>query len=138
MDNDNNGSEDITFRFRFKTEIRLPGVFTGFVGNLANIPPITALDGDGSKGLSLRQTYSVTMVPEHGRQVDLTEDRKLFAVPANVGPRTMPTIMRCASRGFTTSATVFASSPALWLTLSLSIWEQLLTLSASAKRPEEY
>lgn len=90
VDNDNNGIEDITFRFRFKTEIRLPGVFTGFVGNLATIPPITALDGNGSKGLSLRQTYTVTMVPEHGRQVDLTEDRKLFAVPANVGPRTMP------------------------------------------------
>src|SRR3954462_13068313 len=66
IDNDHDGKEDITFQFRFKTEIRLPGVFTGFVGGLAGIPPITALDGPGSAGLSLRQTYTVTMVTKHG------------------------------------------------------------------------
>src|SRR5512147_1239949 len=32
VDNNNDGKEDITFQFRFKTEIRLPGVFTGYVG----------------------------------------------------------------------------------------------------------
>jgi len=90
IDNNNDGIEDITFQFRFKTEIRLPGVFTGFVGNLAGIPPITALDGEGSEGLSLRQTYSVTMVTEHKYPVDLADNGKLFAVPTNVGPRTMP------------------------------------------------
>src|SRR5690349_15273847 len=67
VDNDNDGKDDITFQFRFETEIRLPGVFTGFVGNLAGIPPITALDGAGSEGLSLRQNYSVTMVYDKGR-----------------------------------------------------------------------
>src|SRR5579863_1857462 len=51
IDNTNDGVEDITFQFRFKTEIRSPGTFTGFVGNLAGIPPITALDGVGSEGL---------------------------------------------------------------------------------------
>ena len=54
VDNDNDGVEDVTFQFRFQTEIRAPGVFTGFVGNLAGIPPITALDGAGSEGFSLR------------------------------------------------------------------------------------
>ena len=39
VDNDNDGVEDVTFQFRFQTEIRAPGVFTGFVGNLAGIPP---------------------------------------------------------------------------------------------------
>ena len=62
VDNNRDGIEDITFQFRFKTEIRLPGVFTGFVGGIAGIPPITALNGPGSEGLSLRQTYTVTMI----------------------------------------------------------------------------
>jgi hypothetical protein len=89
IDNDHDGEEDITFQFRFKTEIRLPGVFTGFVGGLAGIPPITALDGPGSAGLSLRQTYTVTMVTKHGTH-KIGERETLFAVPSNVGPRTMP------------------------------------------------
>src|ERR1017187_6917756 len=57
IDNNHDGIPDVTFQFRFQTEIREPGVFTGFVGNLAGIPPITALDGTGSDGLSLRQHY---------------------------------------------------------------------------------
>src|SRR5215472_13245170 len=87
VDNNNDGVEDVTFQFRFKTEIRLPGVFTGFVGGLLNIPPITALDGNGSQGLSLRQSYTVTMVTQTGR-TDLTGGQTLFAVPTNVGSRT--------------------------------------------------
>src|SRR5262249_51099013 len=89
VDNNNDGVEDVTFQFRFKTEIRAPEVFTGFVGGLLNIPPITALDGNGSQGLSLRQSYTVTMVTKD-KQTDLTGGQTLFAVPTNVGPRTMP------------------------------------------------
>ena len=62
VDNNHDGVEDITFQFRFKTEIRQPGMFTGYVGGIAGIPPITSLFGPGAAGLSLRQTYSVTMV----------------------------------------------------------------------------
>src|SRR5271166_81555 len=54
IDNNHDGKPDIAFQFRFQTQIQLPGVFTGFVGGLAGIPPITALTGDGSQGLSLR------------------------------------------------------------------------------------
>jgi len=89
VDNNQDGKIDISFVFRFKTEIRQPGVFTGYVGGIAGIPPITALDGPGSEGLSLRQTYSVTMI-KNGVATDLTGGRKLFAVPSNVGPLTMP------------------------------------------------
>ena len=89
VDNNRDGKEDITFQFRFKTEIRLPGVFTGFVGGIAGIPPITALSGPGSEGLSLRQTYTVTMI-KSGKAFDLNRGRTLYAVPSNVGPRTMP------------------------------------------------
>jgi len=89
VDNNRDGVEDITFQFRFKTEIRQPGIFTGFVGGLAGIPPITALNGPGSEGLSLRQTYTVTMI-RNGVATVLSDGRKLIAVPSNVGPRTMP------------------------------------------------
>jgi hypothetical protein len=89
IDNNRDGVEDITFQFRFKTEIRLPGVFTGFVGGIAGIPPITSLSGEGSEGLSLRQTYSVTMV-KNGVSTDLSDGKTLYAVPSNVGPKTMP------------------------------------------------
>jgi hypothetical protein len=112
VDNNNDAVEDITFEFRFRTEVRLPGVFTSYVGagngigSPANapktlngtqppvgaiiVPPaITALDGPGSEGLSLRQSYTVTMV-RGSQRTDLTQGRRLFAVPSNVGPRTMP------------------------------------------------
>jgi hypothetical protein len=75
--------------FRFKTEFRQPGLFMGFVGGIAGVPPITALDGPGSEGLSLRQTYTVTMI-KNGVSTDLTDGKTLYAVPSNVGPLTMP------------------------------------------------
>src|SRR5580704_13189011 len=62
VDNDQDGKDDVTFQFRFNTEIRDPNLFTGFAGGLPGIPPITSLDGPGSDGLSLRQTYTVTMI----------------------------------------------------------------------------
>src|SRR5713226_154246 len=89
VDNNRDGVEDITFQFRFNTEIRHPGVFTGYVGGIGGFPPITSLSGPGSEGLSLRQTYSVTMV-KSGVSTDLTDGQTLFAVPSNVGPLTMP------------------------------------------------
>jgi Domain of unknown function (DUF4331) len=89
VDNNRDGVDDITFQFRFKTEIRMPGVFTGFVGGIAGIPPITSLSGKGSEGLSLRQTYSVVMI-KNGVRTELSDGKTLYAVPSNVGPRTMP------------------------------------------------
>ncbi|MBV8812280.1 MAG: DUF4331 domain-containing protein [Acidobacteriaceae bacterium] len=98
VDNDHDGVEDVIFQFRFHTEIRLPGVFTGFVGGIAGIPPITALDGPGSEGLNLRQTYTVSTV-KNGRHYDLTDGQTLFAVPTNVGPRTMPSYSELRQQG---------------------------------------
>src|ERR1039457_29140 len=89
VDNNQDGVPDITFQFRFKTEIRQPGIFTGFVGGIFGIPPITSLNGPGSEGLSLRQTYTVTMI-KNGVTTDLCNGHTLFAVPSNVGPLTMP------------------------------------------------
>jgi hypothetical protein len=98
VDNDNDAVEDITFQVRFTTEVRMPGVFTGFVGNLVGIPPITALDGPGSEGLNLRQSYTVTMVTKSNRE-DLSFGQTLFAVPTNVGPRTMPNYDQLRQQG---------------------------------------
>jgi len=98
IDNNQDGIPDVTFQFRFKTEIRQPNLFTGFVGNLAGIPPITSLSGAGAAGLSLRQTYSVTMVTGLYSTV-LSEGRTLYAVPSNVGPKTMPNYKALFNQG---------------------------------------
>ncbi|HJT87490.1 MAG TPA: DUF4331 domain-containing protein [Bryobacteraceae bacterium] len=114
VDNNNDGEEDVTFQFRFKTETRSPGVFTGFVGGLLGIPPITALDGPGSEGLNLRQSYTVTMVTKSSRQ-DLGAGQTLYAVPTNVGPRTMPSYSLLRQQGIYTLANnvrVFAGTVA--------------------------
>ncbi len=119
IDNTYDAVEDVSFEFRFTTAIRAPGVFTGFVGagaglnapanaplnsvGMAVIPPaITTLDGAGAAGLSLQQTYTVTMVKGTGDsavRTDLTAGNKLIAVPSNVGPRTMPNYPALAKQG---------------------------------------
>ena len=118
IDNNQDALAEIVFQFQFRTEIRAPGLFTGFVGagNGVNapsnspapiapgtpiVPPaITALDGTGSAGLSLRQHYTVTMV-KGGVSTPLTNvtGNPLFAVPNNVGPRTMPNYPALAAQG---------------------------------------
>src|SRR5690348_9616154 len=98
VDNNHDGLTDISFQFRFKTEIRQPGVFTGFVGGIGGFPQITSLEGAGSEGLSLRQTYTVTMM-KGGVATDLTDGRTLFAVPSNVGPLTMPSYQKLFNQG---------------------------------------
>ncbi|MGA9041074.1 MAG: DUF4331 domain-containing protein [Terriglobales bacterium] len=98
VDNNQDGLDDVTFQFRFTTEIRQPGLFTGFVGGIAGIPQITALDGPGSEGLSLRQTYTVNMV-KNGKTVRLNGSNTLFAVPSNAGPLTMPNYTSLFSQG---------------------------------------
>jgi hypothetical protein len=89
VDNDQDGVEDVTIEVRFSTEIRNPGVFTAAVGGVPGIPPINALDGPGSEGLGVRQTYTVSV--RRGRSLaSLDAGRTLYAVPSNAGPRTMP------------------------------------------------
>jgi len=89
IDNNQDGIPDVVFQFRFNTQIRDPKLFTGFVGGIAGIPPITSLSGTGSEGLSLIQTYTVTMIKD-GKSTALNGGQTLYAVPSNVGPLTMP------------------------------------------------
>jgi hypothetical protein len=101
IDNNRDGLPDITFQFRFKTQFTNPGVFTGYVGSLLGIPPITALSGPGSQGLNLIQTYDVTMVTPTLRE-QLNAGQTLYAVPTNVGPRTMPDYAALRQQGIYT------------------------------------
>ncbi len=122
IDNNNDALAEIAFQVQFSPATpKLPGVFTGFVGagNGINapanspapvapgtpiVPPaITALSGAGAAGLSLSQTYTVTMV-KNGVSTELfnSTSAPLYAVPSNVGPRTMPNYPALAAQGIYT------------------------------------
>jgi hypothetical protein len=97
VDNNNDGkAEDVKFEFSFRTELRGDTTALGLPLAYTAIPPITHLDGSGSEGLGVRQRYMLTMVK--GKQRTVLADG-LFAVPSNVGPRTMPTYDGLAAEG---------------------------------------
>ena len=97
VDNNTDGkADDVRFEFEFKTEFRGVNRDLGLFLSYVALPPITALDGPGSEGLGLRQSYTVTMVKGNNRTV---LGRGLFAVPSNVGPRTMPDYDALAAQG---------------------------------------
>lgn len=106
--NSDGNADDINIEFRFNTEIRppfndLPVAYAG-VDPVPPLPPaITALDGQGSQGLGLRQRYSVRVVDANGQVIfDTSTDgggRPLIAVPSNVGSRTMPDYDALAAQG---------------------------------------
>ena len=97
IDNDKDGdADDVRFEIRFKNEFRGIVKDLGLFLSYVALPPITALDGPGSEGLGLRQTYTVTMF-RNGKKTVLGKD--LIAVPSNVGPRTMPDYESLAAQG---------------------------------------
>ncbi len=102
VDTTADGNEDLVYEIRFNTELR--GGLTNLQLPLSYValPPITALDGPGSDGLMLRQSYTVTQVRGHTR-VNLGT-QTMYAVPSNVGPLTMPDYEGLASQGIYTLA----------------------------------
>jgi hypothetical protein len=127
IDNTNDAVEDITFQFQFTTQIQAPKLPLGFVGAGAGIgapanapqaistgvtstatgpvipAAITSLSGTGAAGLNYSQTYSVTMITGTGATAVSTSlvpaGTTLYAVPSNVGPRTMPSYTALAKQG---------------------------------------
>src|SRR4029079_10694729 len=81
VDNNGDGKPDVTFQFRFKTEIRVGGTF------LYNVGPITALD---SKTWNRRQTYSVTRIDWKGSGNRTTWLTGAPCPPCNIGPLSTP------------------------------------------------
>ncbi|WP_454064813.1 DUF4331 domain-containing protein [Candidatus Nitrospira salsa] len=100
--NQDGKAEDIVYNFRFKTEIRppfkdLPVAYAG-VDSVAGLPPaISALDGPGSEGLGMRQSYTVTEVK--GKKRRRLGTGTMFAVPSNIGPRTIPDYENLTTQG---------------------------------------
>jgi Domain of unknown function (DUF4331) len=79
VDNNGDGEEDVTYEFRFKTQVLNGNTF------LYNTGPITSLtDPDWN----VRQTYSVTRVEGNGRSQVLREN--IPTPPVNIGPRSTP------------------------------------------------
>jgi len=96
---DNNGdgkANDVRFEVKFKNEFRGINKDLGLFLSFVALPPITQLDGPGSEGLGMRQSYTVTMVRGDNRTV---LGSGMFAVPSNVGPRTMPDYDALAAQG---------------------------------------
>lgn len=78
VDNDGDAKPDVTYQFRFHTEVRNPNTF------LYNTGQITALD---SSSWNRRQFYSVSRVIGDDATI-LAKD--LASPPCNIGPRSTP------------------------------------------------
>jgi hypothetical protein len=105
VDNNNDAVADVTFQFRFFTEQRLPNLFQVYAGtpggavapanSPAPVPPGTPIvppriTSFSDIGLGQRQSYAVTMIKGGvATQLLNAAGGPLYAVPANVGPRTM-------------------------------------------------
>jgi hypothetical protein len=79
VDKNGDGRPDLTYQFRFRTELRNNRTF------LYNTGPIESLD---SENWNRRQFYSVTKVDESGKRTVLAS--KLPCPPCNVGPLSIP------------------------------------------------
>lgn len=86
VDNDGDGHADVTYQFRFRTEITNKNTF------LYNTGPIESLD---SKNWNRRQFYSVAKVDGKGRHKVLA--RNLPCPPCNVGPLSIPDYAKLAN-----------------------------------------
>ncbi|MGA2579420.1 MAG: DUF4331 domain-containing protein [Bryobacteraceae bacterium] len=124
IDNNQTAMAEVSFQFQFSSPASaLPNIYTGFLGALSGIPApadspapvppgtpiippaITALTGAGSGGFNLSQTYTITMLV-NGVPTVLTKQGggNFYAVPANVGPRTMPNYPALAAQGIYTTS----------------------------------
>jgi len=112
IDNDGDAEPDITYEFRFTTQIQNPETF------LYNTGPITALD---SPNWNVRQTYSVTRIEgptsyrrrSSGKTAVLANG--LMTPPCRIGPRSTPNyeaLAEAAVYALPTGETVFAGQRA--------------------------
>ncbi len=118
VDNTYSATANVTFQFRFNTEYRAPSLFASAAGAGSGLnapknspapiapgtqvvpPAVTSLDGPGAAGLGVRQNYTVTMVKNgHSTQLTGGSGSALYAVPSNIGPRTMPNYAALAQQG---------------------------------------
>lgn len=113
VDNDRDGvAEDVVYEFHFETETTNPAQFLATLGG-GPLPPISALEGPGSEGLSRKQRFTVTerrecrttaRGPRCKQETVLFGGVRLATVPSNIGPRTMPSYEALAAQGIHTDA----------------------------------
>jgi hypothetical protein len=133
VDNNQSATPAVAFQFQFQTHILDPGLPLGFAGagdgvnapgnspapiapGTPIVPPaITSLTGPGAAGLSLQQTFTVTMIKD-GRIIPLTDASggQLIAVPSNMGPRTMPNYDALAAQGIFSLRGPGVSNVSVW------------------------
>jgi uncharacterized protein DUF4331 len=80
VDNDGDARDDVTYRFRFRTQVSNPNTF------LYNTGPVSFVN---DPDLNVKQTYSVTRITRSGA-TELASDQVLRVPPANIGPRSNP------------------------------------------------
>jgi uncharacterized protein DUF4331 len=85
VDNNGDGKPDVTYQFRFETEVRNENTF------LYNTGPILSLD---SPNFNRRQSYTVTRVDGRRRN---QLGRKLPCPPCNIGPLSTPDYAKLAN-----------------------------------------
>ena len=122
VDNTQDALANVTFEVKFTTEYRAPGVPVALIGigdagatdpetGDTTVPPqVTSFDGGG---FNLRQTYTVTMVVNGTRTVLTAADgNPLYAVPANIGPRTVDytALFNAGVRPLSNGVTAFAGT----------------------------
>jgi hypothetical protein len=108
IDNTGDGRPDVTYEFRFQTEITNPATF------LYNTGPITALD---SATWNRRQRYTVRKLAKsrNGARRTTTIGSGLVSPPCNIGPRSTPEYASLADAAIyelPTGETVFAGQRA--------------------------
>jgi hypothetical protein len=81
IDNNGDAKEDITYQFRFRTEVRNPQTF------LYNTGPVTTLE---DLDLNVRQFYTVNRITGLRRSGTATSMGDFQVAPANIGPKSTP------------------------------------------------
>ena len=93
VDNDGDAEPDITYEWRFDTQIRNPDTF------LYNTGPIESID---DPDFNYRQFYTLSVVRENGQRTVLGSG--LPVPPNNIGPRSTPNYEALAQQGIRTVA----------------------------------
>jgi len=100
VDNNGDGRADVTYQFRFRTDIRNPNTF------LYNTGPINSL---GDPNWNKRQFYTVTRVDHRG---ETNIGQNLACPPCNIGPLSTPNYAALARQPSTPLPGELPCSPA--------------------------
>lgn len=108
IDNDRDGeADDLRYDISFDTRVK-PALdqfyfIQAYLGHpdvpFPELHGITSLEGPGAEGMTVKQTFTITEKRGRNHPRQLFRDKKLVAVPPNVGSMTMPAYEVLASQG---------------------------------------